>query len=369
MVSEKISASAKKKFVSGKKRDKVRQNKTIAHRHKIGHNETLMLPKPPEDFPEIPDLKLPEQKKGKRLFKGLFGFGKKEKAEESKKEKVESDKEFVKPLEIPEPEFLREIDLGHVERVEPELALWLNDGRVVKNLEELAKAFKTMTSRVFHQHREKNDISQWVRDVIGNAQLASELAIAKTKRDAAKIMEKHGKKKKMPVVAIENEKQLEIQKAIEDISYKTESKTNPLKEREKALEEKERLLELEEEHINKRRIELANKRYGLIKERGEIEKEKFEEILKGHGKFEEVPHDNAGMPKFELTSQYSKEKIEGLIDETRRAIDQGQTEEAKHFVDELKTALEFTEISPKESKKLEYDVLELEADIKLSTLV
>jgi len=80
-------------------------------------------------------------------------------------------------------------------------------------------------------------------------------------------------------------------------------------------------------------------------------------------------HEDAGMPEMGLTEDYTKDKIENLIEETRKAMEQGHTEEAKRLVEELKSAIEVTNITPKDSKRLEYDVLELEADLKLATLV
>ena len=353
--------------MESKKEAGSKKNKLVvapAKMHKVRENKTIMLPKLLNDIPKLPELELdmPEEKKKKLGFRGLFKFGRK---------KAEAEPEELPKIE--EPEFLREIDIEQEIKVEPELALWLNDGRVVKNLEELAKAFKSMTSRIFHQHLEKNDIIEWVRDVVENPQVAAELALAKSKKDASKILDRHIKtseKKPKAEVIVHNEKQQEIQKAIEKVAYEpdVEIARGPLKERERKLEEKERLLEMEEQHLNQKRIELANKRYKLIKERGEIEKERFEKLLEKQGVHEEYIHHDVGMPELELTSDYSKEKIQDLIEETRKAIDQGSIEEAKPLVEELKTALEFTEISPKDSKKLEYDVLELEADLKLATL-
>jgi len=348
-----------------KKKSVSKKNKLVVapvKRHRVRENKTVMLPKPLEGIPELPEFKLdmPEEKKKQKLgFGRFFKFGKKE----------------SKTIELPkieEPEFLREIDMEQEIKVEPELALWLNDGRVVKNVEELAKAFKTMKSRIFQQHLAKHDIIEWVRDVMENPQLAAELALAKSKKDASKIMDKHTKAENKPTVAVHNQEEQEIQKAIEKISYEPDvevARSSPLKEREKKLEEKERLLEMEEQHLNHKRIELADKRYKLIKERGDIEKERFEKLLENQGLHEEYIHDTAGMPEMELTSDYSKEKIQQLIDDTRKALDQGQIEEAKPLVEELKTAIELTEIPAKDSKKLEYDVLELEADLKLATLV
>ncbi len=57
--------------------------------------------------------------------------------------------------------------------VEPEKAFWLNDGRMLKNLKELAQALETMDGALwsFHANGEKNDFANWVEDVFGQKQL------------------------------------------------------------------------------------------------------------------------------------------------------------------------------------------------------
>jgi hypothetical protein len=72
--------------------------------------------------------------------------------------------------------------------VEPEKSFWLNDGRMLKNLKELAQALETMDGALwsFHANAEKNDFASWVEDVFGQKQLGSALRKTKSARTAAK---------------------------------------------------------------------------------------------------------------------------------------------------------------------------------------
>ncbi len=327
---------------------------------KITESE-LTLPPEPEIHPE------PEEKSRKSWLKSIFG----RKGESQESAKVpESRINYPATSSLQEPDFLMDIDMGrHPKEVEPELALWLNDGRIVKSLEELAKALRTMKGRAFSQHQENNEIRDWVNDVTGNAQLAAEMAAAKTKNDAIKALENHLKENSKKKKAEPAEK-LEIQRAIEEIRKKPESdeKSSTLEEREKLLEGKERQLETEEDVINNKRIALANRRYQLIKERGELEKEKFEKILKQHGRKTGMEAARAGMPETELTHAYTIESIRQLIIQARADLESGDMASAKKAIAELKNALDSAAIEPEEIKRLEYDVLELEADLKLALL-
>ncbi len=67
---------------------------------------------------------------------------------------------------------------------------WANDGGVIKNLRELAPALKKMHADTFSHHvnSEKNDFSNWVRDVVGDQELAEELKGIKNKKNAASIV-------------------------------------------------------------------------------------------------------------------------------------------------------------------------------------
>ena len=76
---------------------------------------------------------------------------------------------------------------------EPEKSFWLCDGRTLKNLKELAKAFEKMDKTVWNYHvtAEKNDFANWAEGVFGQKQLGAFLRKAKSPRTAAKrIQEK-----------------------------------------------------------------------------------------------------------------------------------------------------------------------------------
>jgi len=68
---------------------------------------------------------------------------------------------------------------------------WFHDGRMAKNLDELATTLREMTEETFHYHAngDKNDFSNWVRDVVGDVTLANQLQKATTQATAARKME------------------------------------------------------------------------------------------------------------------------------------------------------------------------------------
>jgi len=70
----------------------------------------------------------------------------------------------------------------------PEQCFWVNNGPILKNLEELANALPDMSNEIFHHHvnKEKNDFSSWVRDIIGDNKLANELQGSRSKDSALK---------------------------------------------------------------------------------------------------------------------------------------------------------------------------------------
>jgi hypothetical protein len=70
-----------------------------------------------------------------------------------------------------------------------EQAFWCEDGREFKNLEELAGALAGMSPETYGHHvsGNNNDFSNWVRDVVGDATLANQLARATSRIAAAKV--------------------------------------------------------------------------------------------------------------------------------------------------------------------------------------
>lgn len=67
---------------------------------------------------------------------------------------------------------------------------WVSDGKTVKNLAELGMALKQMSDETYsyHYNEEKCDFSTWVRDVIGDDELASNLENAATRAKAARYV-------------------------------------------------------------------------------------------------------------------------------------------------------------------------------------
>ena len=72
--------------------------------------------------------------------------------------------------------------------VAPEQSFWVNNGPVLRNLEELSSALPQMSDETFHHHvnNDKNDFSNWINDVVGDKKLANDLLSSKTKDSAVK---------------------------------------------------------------------------------------------------------------------------------------------------------------------------------------
>ena len=69
-----------------------------------------------------------------------------------------------------------------------EQGFWLNNGPVLKNLEELSNALSQISKDAYgyHVNAEKNDFSKWVDDIIGDKKLANDLLSSRNKESAAK---------------------------------------------------------------------------------------------------------------------------------------------------------------------------------------
>ena len=68
----------------------------------------------------------------------------------------------------------------------PEQCFWVNNGPILKNLDELANAMPDLSNDTFYHHvnSDKNDFSNWIRDVIGDQALANDLLSSKDKYSA-----------------------------------------------------------------------------------------------------------------------------------------------------------------------------------------
>ena len=76
--------------------------------------------------------------------------------------------------------------------VAPEQCFWVNNGLILKNLDELANALPEMGNDTFYYHmnNEKNDFSAWISDVVGDKALANDLLSSRNKESAFKKVQK-----------------------------------------------------------------------------------------------------------------------------------------------------------------------------------
>lgn len=78
----------------------------------------------------------------------------------------------------------------YLEDVPEQYAFYVNNGRKLVNLRELAKALDEMDDTTFHHHvtQDRNDFHNWVRDIVLDLELANRLLAAKTRQEAARIV-------------------------------------------------------------------------------------------------------------------------------------------------------------------------------------
>jgi len=62
-----------------------------------------------------------------------------------------------------------------------------HDGKIIKNLDELAQVLRNMSddTYIYHVNRSKNDFATWVRVVLGDRELAADLKTTMSRSDAA----------------------------------------------------------------------------------------------------------------------------------------------------------------------------------------
>jgi len=74
--------------------------------------------------------------------------------------------------------------------VPDEKRFWCHDGKTIKNVKELGRALIEMSDETFHYHLSegRNDFSKWVREVVGDDQLAETLGKTKSRIQATKAV-------------------------------------------------------------------------------------------------------------------------------------------------------------------------------------
>ncbi|MBI2546714.1 hypothetical protein HYV81_06060 [Candidatus Woesearchaeota archaeon] len=74
----------------------------------------------------------------------------------------------------------------------PEFYFHLSDGRVLRNVNDLLQALKSMSEHVYHHHvnAHRNDFSTWIRDIFGDYNVAHKALSAKGRHELISILEK-----------------------------------------------------------------------------------------------------------------------------------------------------------------------------------
>jgi hypothetical protein len=75
-------------------------------------------------------------------------------------------------------------------RVPEQYVFYCCDGSLFRDMQELAAGLAAMTDDVFayHSNEEKCDFSNWVRDIIEDIELANDLAMARSRLQAAECV-------------------------------------------------------------------------------------------------------------------------------------------------------------------------------------
>ena len=90
-----------------------------------------------------------------------------------------------------------EIMVRNIGEAPPDKRFVLKDGRLLKDMVELSHALEHMSDDVFNHHVNayKNDFKNWVGDVFGEKELASQIEKAKTRTDLQLAILRHIVKK------------------------------------------------------------------------------------------------------------------------------------------------------------------------------
>ena len=75
-----------------------------------------------------------------------------------------------------------------------------------------------------------------------------------------------------------------------------------------------------------------------------------------------------GLPDLRLGGEYRKENLQALLEEAKQHIHQNNVEEAQKALEQAQSAFNTDYMTLNEKKQMEYEILEVEADLKLASL-
>jgi hypothetical protein len=89
-----------------------------------------------------------------------------------------------------------------MQKLSTEKLFWLDNGKSVASLNELAEILPNMDDKTFQHHVtiDKNDFSNWINDVFGKKSLGKLIKTAKDKLEMSKIINLSFKKKIKPKI-------------------------------------------------------------------------------------------------------------------------------------------------------------------------
>ncbi len=172
----------------------------------------------------------------------------------------------------------------------------------------------------------------------------------------------------------EQEKKEEIRKSkvmIKSPKIREDKEMKSLRERERELNEKEKWINGQEEKLNQRRLQLSRMRIELIRKRNELEKEKFENFVKRKSKFEDritKGMENVKADALMPADENYEMRIGSEISKAKELLSRGMTADARSKLAEIKSIVGDTYLEPEQKRKIEYELMELEADVKLAML-
>jgi hypothetical protein len=97
-----------------------------------------------------------------------------------------------------------------MEITNPEKYFYVSNGSVLRNLTELIAELRSMDANAFsyHVNQDKNDFSNWIRDVFNDKALAKKVEKVQSKEEMARMVEKkievpkkNGKRSKKEIIS------------------------------------------------------------------------------------------------------------------------------------------------------------------------